>query len=153
MASSYFYGLKMLQRFWGMADKLTFSNMKRIQPSERDIWRVTWTTHSPRSSWSADCHYAAACRPVCWRHRAPPRCRPAQSVESVRTVRLPVGPAPEAQHLSQYGTSDTRRHLTQVGAGTATAIYLSERDDIKLKESYRIVIRTVGTRLHNCKVL
>lgn len=73
--------------------------MKQIQPCERDIWCVTWTNHSPRSSWSADCHSVAVCRLVCWRHPAPPRCRPAQSVESVRTIRLRVGPATKSTTL------------------------------------------------------
>jgi len=59
--------------------------------------------HSPSFSWSAGCHYVAVYRRGCWRHQAPHRCRLVRSAESIRTVRLRVGPARRRKQLSiQY---------------------------------------------------
>ena len=74
--------------------------------------------HSPSFSWSAGCRYVAVYRRGCWRHLAPHRCRLVRSAESIRTVRLRVGPARRRKQLSiQYlGQDAGLRGLSSGGA-------------------------------------
>ena len=70
--------------------------------------------HSPSFSWSAGCRYVAVYRRGCWRRLAPHRSRLVRSDESIRTVRLRVGPARRRKHISQYRTWDKMRGPEQV---------------------------------------